>query len=456
MPRAWAVRPCWGSGGWWVRVRGGPFGPAGVRGPPYSCGVTEPAGATPSLTSRTRRVDAVAELLPFADAASPLVFVRRGEGVVGVGEALRLSFAGPTRLADAAAAWRRVVAAANVDDPVQLAGSGLIAFGAFAFAAESAYESVLVVPRLVVGRRDGVSWVTEISVRASVGTELAPAPAASPLGAAFSVPLEPGQISEHAYREMVADAVARIRSGDMRKVVVARDLVGQLPAGADPRRLLDTLARAYPDTWTFAVDGHLGSSPETLVQVSAGTVSARVLAGSAGRGADAASDQDAERALLASAKDLDEHRYAVESVLTALEPHAAGTLTASAEPYALQLPNLWHLATNVDGTLSDGASALDLAAGLHPTAAVAGTPTPAALAAIRELEPLDRGRYGGPVGWVDAHGDGVWAVSLRSAELDASGTLRAFAGAGILAESDPATELAETTLKFRPLADALA
>ena len=102
MPRAWAVRPCWGSGGWWVRVRGGPFGPAGVRGPPYSCGVTEPAGATPRLTSRTRRVDAMAELLPFADAASPLVFVRRGEGVVGVGEALRLSAPFGTFTLDAA------------------------------------------------------------------------------------------------------------------------------------------------------------------------------------------------------------------------------------------------------------------------------------------------------------------------------------------------------------------
>jgi menaquinone-specific isochorismate synthase len=131
-------------------------------------------------------------------------------------------------------------------------------------------------------------------------------------------------------------------------------------------------------------------------------------------------------------------------------------IASSEIPFTLKLPNLWHLATNIEGTLSDSSSVLDLAAALHPTAAVAGTPTDAATALIRELEQIDRGRYGGPVGWVDANGDGKWALSLRSAEIDADGGIRAFAGAGILAQSDPDAELAETKLKFRPIVDAFA
>jgi menaquinone-specific isochorismate synthase len=141
-------------------------------------------------------------------------------------------------------------------------------------------------------------------------------------------------------------------------------------------------------------------------------------------------------------------------VLDALAPHARSGISASEIPFALKLPNLWHLATNIEGVLSDGSSALDLAAALHPTAAVAGTPTAKALEVIRELEPLDRGRYGGPVGWVDAAGDGKWAVSLRSAEVSPEGDIRAYAGGGILAASDPDVELAETKLKFRPIVEA--
>ncbi|AYF99498.1 isochorismate synthase [Protaetiibacter intestinalis] len=378
--------------------------------------------------------------------------MRRGEGVAGLGEALRLSFTGPDRIARAAETWRRIAAAARVDDPVRTSGSGLIAFGAFTFADDSAFENVLIVPRTIIGRRDGVSWVTEVSVD---GDETpAPELAATPLGSEFRLSLQPGAVSPERYLELVADAVSRIRSGGLRKVVLARDLVGHLPEGGDLRRVLVDLALGYPDTWTFAIDGHIGSSPETLVRVNHGKVTARVLAGSIARGADAEADHAAALRLATSTKDLDEHRYAVQSVLDALGPHARSGISASEIPFALKLPNLWHLATNIEGALSDGSSALDLAAALHPTAAVAGTPTAKALEVIRELEPLDRGRYGGPVGWVDAAGDGKWAVSLRSAEIDATGGIRAFAGGGILAASEPEVELAETKLKFRPIVEA--
>ncbi len=412
----------------------------------------DPGGDLPALVSRTRVADPVASLLPLLDAHAPLLFMRRGEGVAGVGEALRLSFRGPDRIAQAAETWRRIAQAATVDDPVGASGSGLLAFGAFSFDERSAFESVLIVPRVIVGRRDGVSWITRVSLPGEdVVDPVLPEPTA--LGAEFRLSLLPGEVGPARFEQMVADAVERIRAGALRKVVLARDLVGHLPEGGDLRRVLADLALGYPDTWTFAIDGHIGSSPETLVRVGAGRVSARVLAGSIARGADADADHAAALRLASSTKDLDEHRYAVQSVLDALGSHARG-ISASEIPFALKLPNLWHLATNIEGTLSDGSSALDLAAALHPTAAVAGTPTAAAQGLIRELEPLDRGRYGGPVGWVDADGDGKWAVSLRSAEVAADGGIRAYAGGGILAASDPEVELAETKLKFRPVVEA--
>jgi menaquinone-specific isochorismate synthase len=398
------------------------------------------------LTVETRRIDPVPSLIPFADATRPLLFLRRGDGIVGLGETLRLEFRGPTRLQDAAAAWREVAASARVDDEVKVRGSGLVAFGAFTFDDESARSSVLIVPRVVLGRRNGVGWITRVN-----GAD--DHVAASPLGPEYRLSLHPGAQNPDAYRAAVSTAVERILAGDLKKVVLARDLVGRVPEGADLRRVLLELALGYPDTWTFSVDGHLGSSPETLVRVTEGTVTARVLAGSHARGADAEADAAAAAELATSTKDLDEHRFAVESVLAALRPHGP-SITADEMPFTLKLPNLWHLGSDVHGRLSDGSGALDLVAALHPTAAVAGTPTAAAVAAIRDLEPFDRGRYAGPIGYVDQSGDGKWAISLRSAEVDADGTLTAFAGAGIVAESDPDRELAETKLKFRPIVEA--
>ncbi|MCU1407001.1 MAG: isochorismate synthase, partial [Glaciihabitans sp.] len=213
-----------------------------------------------------------------------------------------------------------------------------------------------------------------------------------------------------------------------------------------------SLATRYPDCWAFCIDGFLGASPETLVSVDRGTVSARVLAGSAARGTDAASDQAAAIALATSTKDQDEHQYALQSLLTSLRPHSRN-VTTSEVPFTLKLPNLWHLASDVEGTLTDGSTALDLIDSLHPTAAVAGHPTVDALDLITELEPFDRGRYAGPVGWIGADGDGEWAVALRCAEIDADGNITAYAGAGIVAESDAEMELAETKMKFRPIVE---
>ena len=400
------------------------------------------------LSVSTQLVDDIRPLVPLVDLRHPLVFIRRGSGIAGIGEALRLEFSGPSRFTDASATWMRIAAAAQVSDPVALPGSGLVALGAFAFADESAQKSVLIVPSIVIGRRDGVSWITRINTTAVLPPE-------TPLGEDFHVAFDFGPLDRPGYMAAVDSALVHLRAGELSKVVLARSMVGHLPEGADLRVLLAELATGYPDTWTFAVDGLIGSSPETLVTAHGGTVTARVLAGSAPRGTDPASDQDAAAALATSTKDLDEHQFALRSLLASLGPHAAN-VTSSEQPFTLKLPNLWHLASDVEGDLSDGSSSLDLIAALHPTAAVAGTPTTTALALIRQLEPFDRGRYAGPVGWIGADGDGEWAIALRSAQVDPDGTVTAYAGAGIVVDSDPEQEMLETRMKFRPVIDAFA
>ena len=433
--------------------------PAYLRGPSVKSEfVTRTAAPVQALTVETTPLDDVRQLIPFLDARHPLLWLRRGEGIAGVGEALRLEFSGATRVMDAADAWRSLAAAATVTDPVRVPGTGLVAFGTFAFADESEAASVLIVPSIVVGRRAGRSWITRISTIAPDAADrpsrndVAPIPRPTAFGPEFRLTMASGQLSAADYGDAVASVVSRIEAGDVSKVVLSRELHAHLPVGADVRRALVELALAYSDCWTFAVDGFVGASPETLVRVTAGRVDAQVLAGTAARGANADTDGRAATALAASHKDRSEHAFAVDSVLEALAPHTRG-LEAS-EPFALKLPNLWHLATDVAGPLADGSSALDLVAALHPTAAVAGTPRAAALEIIRELEPFDRGRYAGPVGWIGADGSGEWAVALRSAQIAANGDITAYAGGGIVADSDPVLEVAETTMKFRPIVEA--
>jgi menaquinone-specific isochorismate synthase len=378
--------------------------------------------------------------------------MRNGEGLAGLGEALRLEFSGADRMRDAALAWQELVAAATVDDPIVAPGTGLIAFGTFSFSESSEQTSVLIVPEVIIGRRAGRSWITRITPADTPATAQA-APLPTRMGAEYRLSILPGSLTPDGYRAAVADAVARIREHDLNKVVLARDLVGRLPLESDLRRALERLALGYPDCWTYAVDGLVGSSPETLVRVHHGAVSARVLAGTIARGTDAGSDHEAARALATSHKDQDEHTFAVQSVLGALRPHSPN-LATSEQPFTLKLPNLWHLATDVAGILNDGSTSLDLIDALHPTAAVAGAPTTDAVDLIDELEPFDRGRYAGPVGWVGADGDGEWAIALRCAQVSPNGNLTAYAGCGIVADSDPDRELAETTMKFRPIVEA--
>ncbi|PYD01638.1 isochorismate synthase [Microbacterium esteraromaticum] len=417
------------------------------------------------LVAQTREIPPVEDLLAHTSAARPLAWLRRGEGIVAAGDGIAAVIripAGAERVRSAAIAdaWRAIAANAEIDDEVRVPGTGLVGFGALTFDEGSAADSILVIPQTIVGLRDGRSWITRI--RPAGDAEFAPIPQPAAHGPHWAGRVGPGAQTPQGYQDAVRRALDEIADGAYSKVVLARDLTGTVPGDADLRRLVRALATGYPDTWTFAVDGLIGASPETLVTAHERVVTARVLAGTAARGADPTEDHAASAALAASGKDLAEHRFAVQSVLAALEPHTSG-LDADADPFVLELPNLFHLATDVAGRLSDGASSLDLVGALHPTAAVAGTPTDAAIAAIRRIEPFDRGRYAGPVGWIDAAGDGEWAIALRCAQFgdappgaSAARRVTAYAGAGIVAGSEPEAELLETRVKFRPLVDALA
>jgi menaquinone-specific isochorismate synthase len=251
--------------------------------------------------------------------------------------------------------------------------------------------------------------------------------------------------------------VARIRAGELHKVVLARDLRAVASSVIDVRMLLARLAARYPGCYTFSCAGLAGATPELLIRREGQEVSSLVLAGTAPRGGSPAQDDAFGSGLLASAKDVEEHGYAAADVRGTLEPLCA-ELSVAAQPSLLRLANVQHLATRLTGRLAGeagtGPSALALAAALHPTAAVCGTPAAAALDLIRELEGMDRGRYGGPVGWVDAAGNGEWGIALRCAVL-AGPRARLFAGCGIVSDSKPEAELAEAQSKFRPVQQAI-
>jgi menaquinone-specific isochorismate synthase len=408
------------------------------------------------LVVRSTLIEDPGPLLELLPDEPVLSWLRGGEGIVGWGTAARLDAGGPDRFVAADSWWRTLVAHAVVRDEVEQAGSGLVAFGSFAFDDDSPRGGALVVPEVLVGRRGDRCWVTRVTAESSV----APAPALPPRTEARApggVVFADGALSPLAWEGAVAEAVSRIAAGQLEKVVLARDLEARTSEPVDVRWLLRRLNGRYPTTWTFAVDGLVGATPEILVRLSKGLVTSRVLAGTIRRTGDDAHDLANAASLARSSKDLEEHEYAVRSLADALAPWCS-SMNVPETPFVLHLPNVMHLATDVTGVLEHPATALLLAAALHPTAAVCGTPTVAARALIAELEEMDRGRYSGPIGWVDARGDGEWGLALRCAQIDPDdpALLRLFAGCGIVADSQPGAELAESDAKLVPVREALA
>jgi menaquinone-specific isochorismate synthase len=414
--------------------------------------VTSSAAAARTVT--TVRSDDAGALLDRLPSTGALSWVRRGDGLVGRGEAARLEVSGPHALAEAAEWWAAYTDGLDVDDDLGITGTGPVLFASIAFD-PVAGTSVFVVPEVTVGRRDGVGWITTVG---DVDPRDVPAPPPADDDAPLRLRYADGALDPATWCAAVATAVERIGRGELAKVVLARDLLVSADVPLDPRRLLRRLAARFPDCWTFAVDGLLGATPELLLRRSGRQLSARVLAGTAPRGA-GADDQRLADALIGSAKDRAEHAIAVDSLVRALEPYCT-RLDAPAEPDLLTLANVRHLASDISGTQRSrgprgAAGLLELIGAVHPTAAVCGTPTRDAASVIAELEGMDRGRYAGPVGWLDARGDGEFGLALRCAELVGDDTARLFAGCGIVAGSDPTAELAETQSKFAAFQAAL-
>lgn len=400
------------------------------------------------LGVRTRLVDDPGRLIDLLPDEHSLCWVRGSDGLVGWGEVARFSAVGPDRFADADRWWQSFAARLDVDDQVGVPGTGPVAFASFTFA-DSSPGSVLVVPRVLVGRRGGRAWVTEFAH--SDGTTAMRS--VTPVRPSGTLRYADGHLPADRYRHAVAEAVRRMRAGELDKVALAHDLLAVAEKPLDARFLLAGLARSYPTCWSYAVDGLVGATPELLLRRTAGTVSSRVLAGTIWPGE--GSDSDMAERLLGSGKDRHEHELAVESLADALRPLCA-ELEVPSTPSVIALHNVSHLASDVYGKLptDNPASLLRLAEAVHPTAAVGGTPRRAAVDLIAELEGMDRGRYAGPIGWVDGDGDGELGIALRCAQLDGP-VARLFAGCGVVADSDPDVEVREAAAKMVAVRDAL-
>jgi len=383
-----------------------------------------------------------------------VAWVRQGAGLAGWGEAARVTLPAGADRFTAGEKWLHEMAeSADIDDVVRRRGSGLVAFGTFTFD-DASEGSVLVVPEAVLGRDGtGNAWLTTITAEGSAGRPHGHR-ASQPYVAPGAIAWHDGSLSAHEWQQAVGEAVRRIKhSALLRKVVLARDLHATADNPIDVRVLLRRLADRYPGCYTFACDGLVGATPELLISRDGWEVSSLVLAGTVPGGATPAQDSDLALALLSSAKENEEHEYAAASQRDTLSP-LCEAMYVTPRPELIRLPNVQHLGTRVRGTLAAVKSALTLVAAVHPTAAVGGTPTGAAVETIRELESMDRERYAGPVGWIDADGNGEWGIALRCAQLSGR-RARLFAGCGIVAGSDPAAELAETESKFRPMRMAL-
>ena len=390
-------------------------------------------------------------LISLLPAHGGMAWVQHDEGIIGWGEAARIVVRGRERFSRAQRWWNSTVKLAEISDTLEVDGTGLVAFTSFAF---EPGRSVIVIPEVVVGRKDGKTWITTMHEKNDESPRfvVTEPDARIPSG---GIQWEEGTQPVALWQRTVASAIEKINHGDLDKVVLARDIVARASNPLDVRNLLENLGEKYPECWLFLVDGLLGATPELLIKRKGEEVRSRVLAGTIKRDKEIASEKLAEK-LLQSDKDQEEHEYAVASVAEVLASHCTD-LNVPEEPIVLKLANVQHLATEITGMLVDDLPVLALAAALHPTAAVCGTPTERAAALIRAIEGMDRGRYAGPVGWLNACNDGELGIALRCGEIDPNDSrrIRLFAGCGIVAGSESAAEVQESNAKFEPMRNAL-
>jgi menaquinone-specific isochorismate synthase len=392
------------------------------------------------------------EHLPLLDLLTddaPVSWVRGGDGLVGWGVYAKTSVSGPNRFADARKWWHQQLEKFAVSDSVHLSGTGPVLFTSFSFDPDE--ESVLVIPKIVVGMRNGSSWITWI------GDQTQPAlQEEKQVLADVEFNWGDGSLSPAEWQLRVAKAIEEIEKTDLEKVVLARDLIVNSHRPIDARKILRNLGSEYPSTWIFAVDGLVGATPELLLRLSRGMVTSRVLAGTISKTGDDDKDLALAASLARSSKDLEEHEYAVRSVADALDSFCTST-NVPESPFVLHLANVMHLATDVTGALIESKKNVDaftILEKLHPSAAVCGTPTNIAAQVIKRIEGMSRGRYAGPVGWLDARGDGELGIALRCGQIKEN-EIQIYAGCGIVAGSNPEKELSESNAKFAPMRSAL-
>jgi menaquinone-specific isochorismate synthase len=378
-------------------------------------------------------------------------WIRSGDGLIGFGVYKELEISGPERFTLARNWWDKEVANFTIKNNVHSGGTGPILFTSFAF--DEKEPSKLIIPQIVIGQKNGKSWITWIGETSQ--PEISQLKNSAVSG---QIKWQAGSISEEKWRSQVAVAIKSINDGELEKVVLARDLTATSTTAIDARQLLKRLEIEYPSTWLFLVDGLVGATPELLVRLSKSLVTSRVLAGTIRKTGDEDRDLTLAASLAKSSKDLEEHEFAVRSVADALAPFCSSTNVPDS-PFVLHLSNVMHLATDVTGVLNDSAKPTDiftLISELHPSAAVCGTPTKKASELITELEQMNRGRYAGPVGWIDIHGDGEIAIALRCGQISQDKLkIQIYAGCGVVAGSDPEKEFAENQAKLMPMRTAL-
>ncbi|MCM1013535.1 MULTISPECIES: isochorismate synthase [unclassified Brevibacterium] len=441
------------------------------------------ATATPRLQVRSRFVDdvdpgpgfpfgsdlptTVEQTLALLPTSAFSCWVRDTSGLIGFGRTLRIRARGRDRFRQLSDAWKTITAAAVIEDEVDLLGSGLMCFATVTYSQDSAVDSLIHIPEFVIGRRGGRVWMTTIATEDATPTP--PVLREQPLRPVTSAQASPGHLDEDTWARLVATVSAMLTPVDgaaevdadsddptLRKVVLARDEVVTTDEEIDVRSVLGALNRSYPSCWTFDVAGLIGATPELLIGVDHGRVTSRVLAGTYRVENDPTTEMAAARQVLSAHKDSTEHAFAIASLQRSLGS-VADEVSVDERPHLLPLANVIHSASDATGQLpaDSGLNALDVAAAVHPTAAVGGYPQASAVARVDELEPLDRGRYSGPVGWMDDRGNGQFGIALRCGQLEDRNRIRLFAGAGIMPDSDPATEVAETEAKFAPMRRAL-
>jgi menaquinone-specific isochorismate synthase len=397
----------------------------------------------------TNRLGSHLPLLDLLPEGEQFSWVRGSEGLVGWGEYASIHVSGRNRFEEIRTWWHKHLETFSIADSVHSSGTGPVLFTSFSF--DRNEESYAFIPKVIVGKKGDKSWITWIGEGSQPSLVDAPVALSSQ---EFS--WSAGTLSEADWKKRVGQAIEKIESGSIEKVVLARDLIATANTHIDARPILRSLASNYPATWVFSVAGLIGATPELLLRLSRGMVTSRVLAGTIPKTGDDSKDLALAGSLARSSKDLEEHEFAVRSVADALEPFCSSTNVPDA-PFVLHLANVMHLATDVTGALIESKKDIDvfsLLKSLHPSAAVCGTPRNKAFDVIEEIEGMNRGRYAGPVGWVDASGDGELGIALRSGQIDKK-EIRIFAGCGIVSGSDPDVEAAESLAKFAAMQSAL-